>query len=112
LLGVPWYLAVLVGTAVAPTDPAMVFSVLGQREVSGRSGTILEGESGANDPVGISLMTTVLAAGSLTWGAVAHASSEFVLQLVIGAAIGIAGGRVLLWSARRVPLPSEGLYPL
>jgi len=112
LLGVPWYLAVLVGTAVAPTDPAMVFSVLGQREVSGRSGTILEGESGANDPVGISLMTTVLAAGSLTWGAVAHASSEFVLQLVIGAAVGIAGGRVLLWSARRVPLPSEGLYPL
>src|SRR4029077_3388708 len=30
--GVPWYLALLVATAVSPTDPAVVFSVLGQRE--------------------------------------------------------------------------------
>jgi cell volume regulation protein A len=112
LLDVPWYLAVLVGTAVAPTDPAMVFSVLGQREVSGRSGTILEGESGANDPVGISLMTAILAAGSLTWGAVAQASGAFLLQMAVGAAVGIAGGLALLWFTRSVPLPSEGLYPL
>ena len=48
--GISWYLSLVVATAVAPTDPAVVFSVLGKREVSGRSGTILEGESGANDP--------------------------------------------------------------
>ena len=59
----------LVATAVAPTDPAVVFSVLGQREVAGRSGTILEGESGANDPVGIALMASLLAAGGLGAGA-------------------------------------------
>src|SRR6195952_3275172 len=35
VLGLEWYAAVLVATAVAPTDPAVVFSVLGQREVSG-----------------------------------------------------------------------------
>ena len=40
----------------------MVFSVLGRREVTGRSGTLLEGESGANDPVGIALMVSLLAA--------------------------------------------------
>lgn len=45
-LRIDWYLAVLVATAVAPTDPAVVFSVLGQREIRGRSGAILEGESG------------------------------------------------------------------
>jgi potassium/hydrogen antiporter len=45
--GLAWSVSVLVATAVAPTDPAVVFSVLGQREVSGRSGTILEGESGS-----------------------------------------------------------------
>jgi cell volume regulation protein A len=55
--------ALLVGTALAPTDPAVVFSVLGRREVAGRSGTILEGEAGANDPVGIALMASLLAAG-------------------------------------------------
>src|SRR3954453_20188250 len=65
VLGTTWFLAVLVATAVSPTDPAVVFSVLGQREVAGRSGTILEGESGANDPVGIALMASLLTAGQL-----------------------------------------------
>ena len=65
--GIDWYLAILVATAVAPTDPAVVFSVLGQRQIRGRSGTILEGESGANDPVGIALMGGLLAAGGLSW---------------------------------------------
>ena len=32
--------------------------------------------------------------------------------MVIGAAIGVVGGRALLWFMRRVPLPGEGLYPL
>ncbi len=64
--GIDWYLAVLVATAVAPTDPAVVFSVLGKREIAGRSSTILEGESGMNDPVGISLMAGLIAAGGLS----------------------------------------------
>src|SRR6266545_4111427 len=53
LFGFDWRAALLLGTALAPTDPAVVFSVLGRREVAGRSGVLLEGESGANDPVGI-----------------------------------------------------------
>ena len=110
--GLAWYVCVLVATAVAPTDPAVVFSVLGQREVSGRSGTILEGESGANDPVGIALMASFISAGALSAGAFAAVGAEFVLQMGVGAAVGIAGGGVLLWFTRRVPLPSEGLYPL
>ena len=57
--GLERYAALLVGTAVAPTDPAVVFSVLGQREVSGRSCTILQGESGVNYPVGIALMASL-----------------------------------------------------
>ncbi|MGH3397817.1 MAG: potassium/proton antiporter, partial [Streptosporangiaceae bacterium] len=112
VVGQGWYVALLVGTAVAPTDPAMVFSVLGLREISGRSGTILEGESGANDPVGIALMTAVLAAGSLSWGAFGEIGGEFLLQMGLGAAVGVAGGLALLWFTRRVPLPGEGLYPL
>jgi potassium/hydrogen antiporter len=110
--GLPVYVALLVATAVAPTDPAVVFSVLGQREVSGRSGTILEGESGANDPVGIALMASLITAGGLSAGAFGSIGAEFVLQMGVGAAVGIAGGRALLWFTRRVPLPSEGLYPL
>jgi cell volume regulation protein A len=110
--GLPWYAAVLLATAVAPTDPAVVFSVLGQREVSGRSGTILEGESGANDPVGIALMASLISAGGLSAAAFAHVGGDFVLQMGVGAAVGVAGGRALVWFTRRVPLPGEGLYPL
>ncbi len=110
--GLAWYLAVLVATAVAPTDPAVVFSVLGQQEISGRSGTILEGESGANDPVGIALMASLISGGGLSASAFARVGGEFLLQMTLGAAIGAAGGLALLWFTRRVLLPSEGLYPL
>jgi potassium/hydrogen antiporter len=110
--GLSWYVALLLGTAIAPTDPAVVFSILGQREIAGRSSTILEGESGANDPVGIALLVSLLAAGSLSGGALARVAGEFILQMGLGAAFGLAGGRALLWFMRRVSLPSEGLYPL
>jgi potassium/hydrogen antiporter len=110
--GLAWYTSLLVATAVAPTDPAVVFSVLGQREVSGPAGTILEGESGANDPVGIALMASLIGAGGLSAGAFLQVGGEFVIQMAVGAAVGVLGGRALLWFMRRVPLPSEGLYSL
>jgi cell volume regulation protein A len=120
LFGLDWLPALLLGTAVAPTDPAVVFSVLGQREVAGRAGTLLEGESGANDPVGIALMAALLATGGSGGGsadgggggAFAHGLGVFALQMVVGAAVGIVGAVGLLAAMRRLPLPSEGLYPL
>ena len=63
ILGFEWQVSLLLGAALSPTDPAVVFSVLGRREISGRSGTILEGESGANDPVGIALLVSLLTGG-------------------------------------------------
>ncbi len=110
--GISWYLALLVATAVAPTDPAVVFSVLGKREFAGRSGTILEGESGANDPVSIAVMISLLTAGGLSTASLSGIAVEFVEQMMIGGAVGVLGGRALLMFIRRVPLPSEGLYPL
>jgi potassium/hydrogen antiporter len=107
-----WLPALLVGTALAPTDPAVVFSVLGQREVSGRAGTLLEGESGANDPVGIALMAALLSAGGAGVGAFGEGLLVFALQMVVGAVVGVVGGIGLLAAMRRLPLPSEGLYPL
>jgi potassium/hydrogen antiporter len=110
--GLGWYVALLLGTAVSPTDPAVVFSVLGQQEIAGRSGTILEGESGANDPVGIALMGGLLAAGGVSGVAFGRVATDFLLQMTIGVALGLAGGVALLWFMRRISLPSEALYPL
>ena len=60
LLGFSWISSGVIGAALAPTDPAVTFSVLGGREIVGRTGTILKGESGANDPVGIALMIGIV----------------------------------------------------
>jgi potassium/hydrogen antiporter len=112
LFGFPWKAAALLGAALAPTDPALTFSVLGKREVAGRSGTILEGESGANDPVGIALLLGLLASeqhhGGVSLSAFAR---EFGVEMAVGAAVGIASG-LLLRRLLAVPLASEGLYPL
>jgi len=110
VFGFAWLISLLIGTALAPTDPAVVFSVLGRREIAGRSGTILEGESGANDPVGIALMVALLiAASSPGGGAVPTVVEEFALQMAVGAVVGLVGGRLMV-AALRLSLPNEGLY--
>jgi cell volume regulation protein A len=108
--GMDWRLSLLLGTAVAATDPAVVFSVFGRREIAGRTGVLLEGESGANDPVGIALLAALLAAHGSAGAVGLHVVTEFVLQMAVGTAVGVAGGLALLTFMRRVPLPSEGLY--
>jgi potassium/hydrogen antiporter len=113
VLGFAWQVALLLGTALSPTDPAVVFSVLGRREIVGRSGVLLEGEAGANDPVGIALMAVLVGAAGLSgFDAVGHGLLEFVKQMAIGGVAGAAAGWLLLRVMRRMPLPSEALYPL
>jgi potassium/hydrogen antiporter len=112
LFGFDWRAGMLIGAALAPTDPAVVFSVLGRREVSGRTGTLLEGESGANDPVGIALMVSLLGASGGGWSAFGSGLGDFALQIAVGGAIGAGGGWLLLQLMRRVPLPNEALYPV
>lgn len=109
VLGTSWYLAVLLAAALAPTDPAVVFSLLGS--VTGRGATVLEGESGANDPVGIALMAALLDAGSLSGQAVSDAALTFALQLLVGAAVGAAGGLLAQRLPRLLALPvAFGLF--
>jgi potassium/hydrogen antiporter len=111
LFGFSWIAAGLLGAALAPTDPAVTFSVLGDREVGGRTGTILEGESGANDPVGIALMVGMLDLAGHHDASFAIVLREFSIEMVVGLAIGLVGAALLLPLLQR-PLPNEGLYPL
>jgi cell volume regulation protein A len=93
VLGYGWVTAGLLGAAIAPTDPAVVFSVLrAGHAIHGRTRTILEGESGANDPVGIALMLGLIAFAT-------HPDASFWIvvrvlceQVAIGLAVGLAGG--------------------
>jgi cell volume regulation protein A len=112
LLDFSWQTAGLLGAALAPTDPAVMFSVFGRKEISGRTGTILEGESGANDPVGIALMLAAVSLAQSDSASAAHAVGEFVLQLGAGILVGVVGAYVVVLTLRRVVLPDPALYPL
>jgi potassium/hydrogen antiporter len=105
-----WVIAGIIGAAIAPTDPAVMFSVLGGKEIRGRAGTILEGESGVNDPAGIALMIGMVELatedGSF-WIVVEEFSIEMSVGLVVGL-LGAAAMRPLL----RISLPNPGLYPI
>ncbi len=111
ILGGSWIFALLMGTALAPTDPAVMFSVLGQHEILGSSDLILKGESGANDPVGISLMVAILASIHHR-GTLAAAAASFGLQLGIGIAVGGVGGMILAWVMKRSMVTRQGIQPL
>jgi cell volume regulation protein A len=89
-----------------------MFSVLGRREVVGRTGTILEAESGANDPVGIALMIGMIEFATSDNGTMWTIVREFVLEMSVGLPSGRRRRVRLLLTLRLLPLPAEGLYPL
>jgi potassium/hydrogen antiporter len=112
VLGFDWTTAGLLGAALAPTDPAVMFSVLGGREVQGRSGTILEGEAGVNDPAGIALMLGMIELATHDDATFWAIPSEFLVEMVVGGVGGLIGARLALALLARVRLPSEALHGL
>jgi cell volume regulation protein A len=107
-----WTGAGILGAALAPTDPAVMFSVLGRHEVGGRTGTILEGESGVNDPVGIALMVGMIEFATHDNATFWVVVREFAVEMSVGLAVGVAGAWLVLWSLRKIHLANPALYPL
>ncbi len=108
IVGLPWKVAGLVGAALAPTDPAVVFSVLGRREIEGRAGTVLEGEAGMNDPAGIALLLGLLEVATGHDGSLWKVVETFVVEMGIGGVLGAGGGLLMVWLLSRIRLPSGG----
>jgi cell volume regulation protein A len=106
-----WTIAGILGAALAPTDPAVMFSVLGDKEIRGRAGTILEGESGVNDPVGIALMIGMIELAQNADASFWVVVEEFSVEMSIGLLAGVLGA-VAMRPLLRFSLPNPGLYPL
>ena len=106
-----WIIAGILGAALAPTDPAVMFSVLGDKEIRGRAGTILEGESGVNDPVGIALMIGMIELAQEADASFWVVVEEFSIEMSIGLVVGLLGAAALR-PVLRFSLPNPGLYPL
>jgi cell volume regulation protein A len=114
MLGLHWLQGLLIGAIVGSTDAAAVFALLrnaGTR-LKERVAATLEIESASNDPMAIFLtvaLLELLATGRGELGlAVLAALAE---QFGIGAALGLGGGRLLVWLINRLRL-ATGLYPL
>ena len=112
VLGFSWIEAGLVGAAIAPTDPAVTFSVFAGREIRGRSGSILQGEAGMNDPVGIALMIGMIELAQEPDGSFWIVVREFAVQMTVGLAVGVAGALLARPVLSRVRLPGLALYPI
>ncbi len=111
VLGFEWTTAGLLGAALAPTDPAVMFSVLGNKEIRGRSGTILEAEAGVNDPAGIALMIGMVELASQDDGSFWIVVEEFAVEMTVGLVIGLACAAAMR-PLLRMSLPNPGLYPI
>ena len=103
LIGLDWSLAILVGVALAPTDPAAVYATLRGGASQTRARTVLEGESGFNDPVGISFMVVALAALGNDGATFGEGALRLAEELGIGLMGGLVGAGLLLLTLRLTP---------
>lgn len=114
LLGLPLGLSILIGAIVSSTDAAAVFASLrsGGIKLRGRIGSILEVESGINDPMAVVLTmmaTEIIVSESAT---AAQMGLMLVQQLGLGLLGGFAFGYAGLLLLRVAHLPAIGLYPV
>ncbi|MEX0791748.1 MAG: potassium/proton antiporter [Pirellulaceae bacterium] len=114
VLGLTLLQGLLLGGIVSSTDAAAVFSILrnGGVGLPKRIGSILEVESGSNDPMAIfltigciELLTERMTFGPALFGL-------FLAQMVLGGLIGVGMGYLATWVVNRIELGAPGLYPV
>jgi potassium/hydrogen antiporter len=114
--GFPWLESFLLGAVVSSTDAAAVFFLLrvGGIHLRDRVRSVLEVESGANDPMAIFLTITLI---EIVTGGVPEAGVTltfiiaFVREIGLGLILGLVGGYAIVRLVNRLDLES-GLYPV
>lgn len=111
VLDLNWTEALLVGAVVASTDAAAVFLLVNTQglRLRPRVGATLEAESGTNDPFAVFLTLMLVEFISLGQSSPGHVVMEFVLEAVLGALVGVLGGRLVVLALNRIALP-QGLH--
>ncbi len=104
----------LLGAVVSSTDAAAVFMVLRARKtkIPRRLIQLLEFESGSNDPMAVVLtiaLIQLLVEPSTSFGELVV---FFVMQMGLGAVLGIAMGEIMRRLFNALDLELEGIYPV
>ena len=111
VLNMNWIEAMLVGAVVASTDAAAVFFLLHARglRLRPRVAATIEVESGSNDPFAVFLtivLVEFLLNGERSWQQIVL---ELAREAVLGTAVGLIGGRAIVFVLNRLGLP-QGLH--
>jgi CPA1 family monovalent cation:H+ antiporter len=106
VLGIPWAAGFVLGAVLGPTDPVSATAVLDRLGATGRSKTILQGESLVNDGSGLTAYKIALAAVGAGAGSWLEVSFEFAKVATGGIVIGLAVGWVFTHLRRIVTDPS------
>jgi potassium/hydrogen antiporter len=111
VLDLNWTEALLVGAVVASTDAAAVFLLVHTQglRLRPRVGATLEAESGSNDPFAVFLTLMLVEFISVGHSSLEHVLFELAQEAVLGAIMGLIGGRVIVLALNRVALP-QGLH--
>jgi potassium/hydrogen antiporter len=111
VLELNWTESLLVGAVVASTDAAAVFLLVHTQglRLRPRVGATLEAESGTNDPFAIFLTLMLVEFISSGQSSLAHIALEFAREAMLGAIIGVIGGRLVVLALNKVALP-QGLH--
>lgn len=112
LLGFTLLEGFLVGAIISSTDAGAVFTVLRARNIhlKGNLKSLLEVESGSNDPMAVFLVTSILAIMKHSDYSLASLIPKLVQQMAIGAGVGYLGGKGMAYAFNRLKLEFEGLY--
>lgn len=102
----------IIGSAVAATDSAAIFSVLRGSQLRRKLARTLEGESGMNDPVALLLVTGFIAWIEEPGYGASNMALELVANLGLGGVIGVGIGFGARAAFRRLDFPTQGLYPV
>ena len=97
LLELHWLQGLLLGAIVGSTDAAAVFSLLQGKglNLKQRVGATLEIESGSNDPMAIFLVGAALMFITVPEFSPISLVPQFVLQMLLGAGVGLGAGYLL-----------------
>src|SRR6516225_8904192 len=110
-LDLNWTESLLVGAVVASTDAAAVFLLVHAQglRLRPRVGATLEAESGSNDPFAVFLTLMLVELISVGHSSPGHVMMEFLREAVLGAVVGVIGGRLVVLALNRLALP-QGLH--
>jgi cell volume regulation protein A len=111
VLDLNWTESLLVGAVVASTDAAAVFLLVHTQglRLRPRVGATLEAESGTNDPFAIFLTLMLVEFISSGETSVGRVLLDLVREGVLGAVVGVIGGRLVVLALNRMALP-QGLH--